>query len=80
MTAPASSSVTPSVPLSALEHWSYCPRQAGLILLEDAYAENADTVRGSLAHGRVDAGGPTKAPSLRQLRSLPVFSDPCLSG
>ena len=26
------------VPLSALEHHDYCPRQAGLILLEDGYS------------------------------------------
>jgi hypothetical protein len=41
------------VPLSALEHYAYCPRQAGLILLEDGYADDAATVRGALVHRRV---------------------------
>ena len=37
------------VPLSALEHFDYCPRQAGLILLEDGFADDAATIRASLA-------------------------------
>src|SRR5579875_2494577 len=36
------------VPLSALEHYEYCPRQAGLILLEDGYADDMATVRRAL--------------------------------
>ena len=28
------------VMISALEHWSYCPRQCGLIHLEQTYDEN----------------------------------------
>ncbi len=69
------SAVEPSVPLSALEHWAYCPRQAGLILLEDGYAENADTVRGSLAHERVDQGDVRYETTHRIVRAIPVFSD-----
>jgi CRISPR-associated exonuclease Cas4 len=45
------------VPLSALEHYAYCPRQAGLILLEDGYADDAATVRGALMHRRVHEPG-----------------------
>lgn len=63
------------VPLSALEHYEYCPRQAGLILLEDGYAENADTVRGSLLHQRVDESGSEMRHGVRTLRALPVWHD-----
>jgi CRISPR-associated exonuclease Cas4 len=63
------------VPLSALEHYDYCPRQAGLILLEDAYAEDAATVRGTLAHRRVHDPGQETRPRVRTLRALPVWHD-----
>jgi hypothetical protein len=32
--------------LSALQHWSYCPRQCALIHLEQAFDENVHTMRG----------------------------------
>ncbi|MER7224982.1 MULTISPECIES: hypothetical protein [Streptomyces] len=31
-----------------LEHYTYCPRQCGLILLEDSFTDDAATVRGTL--------------------------------
>ena len=34
------------IPLSALQHRSYCPRQRGLIHLEQAFADNVHTARG----------------------------------
>lgn len=61
------------VMLSALEHYAYCPRQAGLILLEDGYADNAATVRGSLLHHRVHEPGEDNRPGVRTLRALPVW-------
>jgi CRISPR-associated exonuclease Cas4 len=63
------------VPLSALEHHDYCPRQAGLILLEDGYADDAATTRGTVLHERVhEPGGETRA-GMRTLRALPVWND-----
>ena len=47
---PATTTELTLVTLSALEHYAYCPRQAGLILLEDGYADDAATVRGTLLH------------------------------
>ena len=35
--------------LSAIEHYSYCPRQCALIHVERTWTENVYTVRGSLA-------------------------------
>lgn len=65
----------PQVPLSALEHYAYCARQAGLILFEDAFADDAATVRGTLMHQRVDEPGRESRPGLRTLYALPVWND-----
>ncbi len=45
------------VPLSALQHWVYCPRQCGLIHLEQAFAENLHTARAQTVHHLVDTPG-----------------------
>jgi len=63
------------VPLSALEHFDYCPRQAGLILLEDGFADDAATIRGTLLHQRVDEPADESRPGLRTLRALPVWHE-----
>ena len=63
------------VPLSALEHYEYCPRQAGLILLEESYADDAATVRGSLLHQHVHEPGDDTRAGVRTLRALPVWSE-----
>ena len=44
-------------PLSALQHFLYCPRQCALIHNEQIWAENRFTAEGRLLHERVDAGG-----------------------
>jgi CRISPR-associated exonuclease Cas4 len=41
------------VPISALEHYSYCPRQCALIHVEQVFEDNVFTERGHLAHRRV---------------------------
>jgi CRISPR-associated exonuclease Cas4 len=63
------------VSLSALEHYAYCPRQCGLILLEDAFTDDAATVRGTLLHQRVDTPGSRGRGDVRTLHALPVWSD-----
>lgn len=65
-----------SVPISALEHYGYCPRQAALIHVEGYFASNVDTVRGDLAHEAVNrAGGGSDRRGQRVWHSLPVFSE-----
>ncbi|MFI8974253.1 CRISPR-associated protein Cas4 [Nocardia asteroides] len=65
-----------SVPISAIEHYAYCPRQAVLIWQEAYFESNTDTVRGDLAHQAVDRGGAlTGRHGARIWRSLPVSSD-----
>lgn len=63
-----------SVPLSALEHVSYCERQAALIHVEATWSDSADTVRGDLAHQAVDLPGTRRRHGLVAARALPVHS------
>ena len=44
------------IPLSALQHYLYCPRQCALIHLEQLWVENTQTAQGRVLHERVDAG------------------------
>ena len=61
--------------LSALQHWSYCPRQCALIHVEQAFDENVFTMRGNAAHERVDDPGFETFEGVRAERALPVWSD-----
>lgn len=61
--------------ISAIEHYSYCPRQCALIHVEQSYAENLYTTRGNLVHERVDSGVDSTAQGVRSKRDLPVWSD-----
>jgi CRISPR-associated exonuclease Cas4 len=63
------------VPLSALQHWHYCPRQCGLIHLEQVFDENVHTLRGQAVHAKVDKPGVETAKGLRVARALPVWHD-----
>jgi len=63
------------VPISALEHYAYCPRQAVLIWQEAYFESSIDTVRGDLAHAAVDRGGTlTGRAGATIWRSLPVHN------
>jgi len=42
------------VPLSALQHYIFCPRQCALIHVEQVWQDNLYTLRGDRAHERVD--------------------------
>jgi len=63
------------VPVSAIEHYSYCPRQCALIHVEQTFDENLYTLRGRLAHERVDIPGDALASGVRIARGLPLWSD-----
>ena len=49
------------IPLSALQHAVYCPRQAALIHLERLWAENRFTAEGAVLHAVADKGGRRQA-------------------
>lgn len=70
-----SSELRGPIPLSALQHWCYCPRQCALIHLEQVFADNLYTQRGQALHQRVDEPGSDLHEGLRVERSLPLFSD-----
>jgi CRISPR-associated exonuclease Cas4 len=64
-----------TLPISALQHWAYCPRQCGLIHLEQAFDDNLHTLRGNAVHAQVDRPGFELRRGLRVERALPLFSD-----
>lgn len=61
--------------ISAIEHYSYCPRQCALIHVEQTYDENMFTMRGKLAHERVDSGDAAANRGIETLRAIPLWSD-----
>jgi CRISPR-associated exonuclease Cas4 len=63
------------VPISAIEHFSYCPRQCALIHIEQVFEENVFTIRGRLAHERVEAGAEGLSSGIRVARSVPLWSE-----
>ena len=62
------------VPISALQHMLYCPRQCALIHLEKQWAENRFTAEGRVLHTRVDSGGSESRRTVKIERSVPVRS------
>jgi len=64
------------IPLSALEHWSYCPRQCCLIHAEQAFEENIHTLRGQAVHARTDQPGLEAGFDGRRIaRAVPLWCD-----
>ena len=64
------------IPLSALNHYAYCPRRCGLIHIEGEFTDNIHTARGNAEHERVDRSAYETAKSGARLEfALPVWSD-----
>ncbi len=62
------------LPVSALQHMRYCPRQCSLIHLERAWEENRFTVEGRLLHEKVDEGGTSRRDDVLRQTGVPVRS------
>lgn len=62
------------IAISALEHWSYCPRQCALIHLEQTYDENLYTLRGNRAHQAADEAADDDVRGVRTVRAMPIWS------
>ena len=60
------------IPISALQHHLYCPRQCALIHLEQLWAENTQTAQGRVLHERVDAGRMQRRAGVRSVSALPL--------
>ena len=62
------------VPISALQHMLYCPRQCALIHIERQWAENRYNAEGHILHKRVDDGGGERRGAVRVERGVPLRS------
>jgi len=63
------------IPISALQHFIYCPRQCGLIHVAQVWSENLHTQKGRREHDRVDVPEYEMRAGVRIERALPVWSD-----
>ena len=63
------------IPLSALQHYAFCPRQCALIHNEQAWAENYLTAQGKALHERVDSGEPETRRGVRFERTVHVSAE-----
>lgn len=61
-----------SVPISALQHYLYCPRQCGLIHLDQIWSENTQTAQGRLMHQRADQPGASRRRGVRTVTAMPL--------
>ena len=62
------------LPISALQHHLFCPRQCALIHVERQWEENRFTAEGRLLHARTDAGGHEVRTGVRLEHSVPLRS------
>jgi len=62
------------VPVSALQHYLFCPRQCALIHVERLWTEDGATAEGRLLHERVDEGKPDRRHGVRTVRGLAIRS------
>jgi len=62
------------LPLSALQHWQFCPRQCALIHLEQQWSENRLTAEGRLLHEQVHEADTENRPGIRIVRGLRLVS------
>src|SRR5690554_3610481 len=62
------------IPLSLLSQYFYCPRRAGLIMLERQWSNNIHTTEGELLHERVHELGRELRSTQAHLRGIPLVS------
>lgn len=62
------------IPLSALQHQLFCPRQCALIHVEGLWVEDAATAEGRILHDRVDSGQRESRPGVQIARGLAIRS------
>lgn len=62
------------IPLSALQHYLYCPRQCALIHLEQQWKENRQTAEGRLLHERADVPQAERRRGVRTVTAMPLLN------
>ncbi|MDY6825225.1 MAG: CRISPR-associated protein Cas4 [Thermodesulfobacteriota bacterium] len=60
--------------LSALQHLLFCPRQCGLIHIEQQWVENRFTAEGRVMHDRVHSDGRASRGNIRTVFGVPLRS------
>ncbi|SFD44939.1 CRISPR-associated protein Cas4 [Paracidovorax konjaci] len=60
------------LPLSALQHYLYCPRQCALIHVEQQWAESRHTAEGRLLHERADQPRGERRRGVRTVTAMPL--------
>src|SRR3990172_6705819 len=60
--------------ISALQHYIFCPRQCGLIHVDDVWQENLFTVRGNILHKKVDTDTYETRGTIKTVRGLRIHS------
>lgn len=63
------------LPLSALQHYAYCPRQFALIHVDRQWAENRFTAEGQVLHRRANSGEAETRGDLHIARSVRLVTD-----
>ncbi len=63
------------IPISALQHYIFCPRQCALIHTERVWAENALTYLGRREHRRVESAQTSVRGRVIEERSVQLYSD-----
>lgn len=61
------------IPISALQHYLYCPRQCALIHVERQWAENRQTAEGRLLHKRADQPQSERRKGIRTVTAMPLL-------
>lgn len=62
------------IPISALQHYLYCPRQCALIHIERLWAESRHTAEGRLLHERVDKQQIKQRKGVRAVTAMPLLN------
>lgn len=60
------------IPLSALQHFLYCPRQCALIHIEQVWAESRHTAEGRLLHDKADKPRGERRKGIRTVTAMPL--------
>ncbi|HBG31912.1 CRISPR-associated protein Cas4 [Sinimarinibacterium flocculans] len=60
------------IPISALQHYLYCPRQFALIQVERLWSENRHTAEGRIMHDRADLPGIEQRRGVRTVTAMPL--------
>lgn len=60
------------IPLSALQHYLFCPRQCALIHVEQQWAENRQTAEGCLLHQNADQPQTEQRHGVRTVTAMPL--------